>query len=215
MSAPETENDTGSFGYDMIFKLILIGDAAVGKTNILSKYLRNEFDPNSKSTVGVEFGTKNITLENNKIKLQIWDTAGQERYRSVTSAYYKGAKGAVLVYDITRKATFDSIDKWIPDLKTNGDSDIIIMLIGNKSDLESQRQVSLDEGKEKAENYKIAFLETSALNGTNIQRAFQELIEDVYKNSHNNFIIDASVKVITQGKAIDDDKDKKQEKKCC
>ena len=197
----------------MIFKLILIGDAAVGKTNILSKYLRDEFDPNSKSTVGVEFGTKNITLENNKIKLQIWDTAGQERYRSVTSAYYKGAKGAILVYDITRKATFENIDKWIPDLKNNGDSDIIIMLIGNKCDLENERQVSTSEGKEKAENYKIAFLETSAMDGTNIQRAFQELIEDVYKNSHNNFIIDANVKVITEGKSIEDDK--KNEKKCC
>ena len=213
MSTPEQEPETSSFGYDMIFKLILIGDAAVGKTNILSKYLRDEFDPNSKSTVGVEFGTKNITLENNKIKLQIWDTAGQERYRSVTSAYYKGAKGAILVYDITRKATFENIDKWIPDLKNNGDSDIIIMLIGNKCDLENERQVSTSEGKEKAENYKIAFLETSAMDGTNIQRAFQELIEDVYKNSHNNFIIDANVKFITEGKSIEDDK--KNEKKCC
>ena len=209
----QEEVESSSFGYDMIFKLILIGDAAVGKTNILSKYLRNEFDSNSKSTVGVEFGTKNITLENNKIKLQIWDTAGQERYRSVTSAYYKGAKGAILVYDITRKATFENIDKWIPDLKTNGDSDIIIMLIGNKCDLENERQVSLSEGKEKAENYKIAFLETSALEGTNIQRAFQELIEDVYRSSHSHFIIDANVKVITEGKIIEEDK--KQEKKCC
>ena len=212
MITQEPETETSSFGYDMIFKLILIGDAAVGKTNILSKYLRNEFDPNSKSTVGVEFGTKNVTLENNKIKLQIWDTAGQERYRSVTSAYYKGAKGAILVYDITRKATFENIDKWIPDLKTNGDKDIIIMLIGNKNDLENERQVSLDEGKQKAENYKVAFLETSALNGTNIQRAFQELIEDVYKNCNDNFVKDANVKVITEGTKIVEEK---KEKKCC
>ena len=212
MITQEPETETSSFGYDMIFKLILIGDAAVGKTNILSKYLRNEFDPNSKSTVGVEFGTKNVTLENNKIKLQIWDTAGQERYRSVTSAYYKGAKGAILVYDITRKATFENIDKWIPDLKTNGDKDIIIMLIGNKNDLENERQVTLDEGKQKAENYKVAFLETSALNGTNIQRAFQELIEDVYKNCNDNFVKDANVKVITEGTKIVEEK---KEKKCC
>ena len=212
MITQEPETETSSFGYDMIFKLILIGDAAVGKTNILSKYLRDEFDPNSKSTVGVEFGTKNVTLENNKIKLQIWDTAGQERYRSVTSAYYKGAKGAILVYDITRKATFENIDKWIPDLKTNGDKDIIIMLIGNKNDLENERQVSLDEGKQKAENYKVAFLETSALNGTNIQRAFQELIEDVYKNCNDNFVKDANVKVITEGTKIVEEK---KEKKCC
>ena len=98
-------------GYDMIFKIVLIGDTSVGKTNILSKYLTDEFDPESKATVGVEFGTKNFKIENNIVKVQIWDTAGQERYRSITNAYYKGAKGALLVYDITNKKSFDNLDK--------------------------------------------------------------------------------------------------------
>ena len=99
--------------YDLLFKLILIGDSYVGKSNILLKYLKNQFNENSKTTIGVEFGTKNIIINNKRIKIQIWDTAGQERYRSITSAYYKGAKGALIVYDITRKNTFDNIDKWI------------------------------------------------------------------------------------------------------
>ena len=113
--------------YSLLFKIILIGDANVGKTNILSRYISDTFLETSKSTVGVELATKVEQYNNKKIKIQIWDTAGQERYKSITSTYYKGAKGAFIVYDITRKSTFDNIDKWIGDLKNNGD----IFLIDN------------------------------------------------------------------------------------
>ena len=106
--------------YDMIFKIVIVGDSGVGKTNILLRYLKNEFDTQTKATVGVEFGTKKTRIENSLIKAQIWDTAGQERYRSITSAYYKGAHGALVVYDITRKSSFDSVEKWLSDLKNNG-----------------------------------------------------------------------------------------------
>ena len=173
--------------YDLLFKLILIGDSSVGKSNILSKYLKNEFDENSKATVGVEFGTKNILINGKKIKIQIWDTAGEERYRSITSAYYKGAKGAFIVYDITRKTTFDNIDKWISDLRLNGDKNICIIILGNKSDLIEQRQIQEKDGKKKAEMFKTAFLETSALNGDNIAKAFDELIEQIYQNNKSFF----------------------------
>ena len=169
--------------YDYIMKLILIGDASVGKTNILNKYLKNEFDPNSKSTLGVELGTKNVKIDNKIIKVQIWDTAGQERYKAITSTYYKGAKGAIIVYDITRKLTFDNIDKWIADLKINGDENIMIFLVGNKSDLNNNREVSKDEGINKSEKYNVPFLETSALQGDNIDRVFEELIQTVYVNN--------------------------------
>ena len=158
----------GEGGYDVIFKIVLIGDTSVGKTNILSKYLNDEFDPDSKATVGVEFGTKNFNIDNNIVKVQIWDTAGQERYRSITNAYYKGAKGCILVYDITNKTTFDNIDKWLSELKGNGDENMSIILLGNKSDLESDREVSLEEGKEKSKFYNLAFMETSALNGNTV-----------------------------------------------
>ena len=172
------------YGYDMLFKLILLGDSAVGKTNILSKYLRNEFDQNSKSTVGVEFSTRNLKIDSYIVKVQIWDTAGQERYRSITNAYYKGAKGGLLIFDLTRRSTFDSIDKWIPDLKTKGDENMVIILIGNKSDLKEQRQVSTEEGEKKAKLFKLAYMETSALDGNNIENAFNELINTVYKKNY-------------------------------
>ena len=172
--------------YDFLMKLILVGDSGVGKTNILSKYLKNNFDPDSKATVGVEFGTKNIEIDNKKIKVQIWDTAGQERYRSITSTYYKGAKGAFIVYDITRKSTFDNIDKWIGDLKNNGDENMIVYLVGNKSDLNDMREVRKDEAMTKSEKYNIAFSETSALYGDNIHKIFQDLMEKVYINFYRN-----------------------------
>ena len=213
-------NSQNPSGYDMIFKVVLIGDTSVGKTDILSKYLTNDFDPDSKATVGVEFGTKNFKIEDNIVKVQIWDTAGQERYRSITNAYYKGAKGSLLVYDITNPKTFESIDRWLSDLKVNGDENISVVLLGNKSDLESDRKVSTQQGKEKAEFYKLAFLETSALNGNNIDNAFNELITDVYKNHHDLF--EKQAKVVINDRAINlenadenDEKIEKEKKGCC
>ena len=202
--------------YDFLFKMILIGDSSVGKSNILLKYLKDQFDPNSRATVGVEFGTKNITLNNKKIKIQIWDTAGQERYRSITSAYYKGAKGAFIVYDITRKATFENIDKWIADLKINGDSNISIVLIGNKSDLEEKREVTKEEGLKKSQDCKTAFMETSALNGDNVHKAFDELIEQIYQNNsalleqENDVEIDKGVNLNEEN-----NENNKEKKSCC
>ena len=199
--------------YDLLFKLILIGDSCVGKSNILLKYLKNEFDPNSRATVGVEFGTKNILINNKKIKIQIWDTAGEERYRSITSAYYKGAKGAFIVYDITRKSTFDNIDKWISDLKLNGDQNICIVILGNKSDLDDKREISKEEGIKKSEMYKTAFLETSALSGDNIGKAFDEIIEQIVQ-SNKNFFHGDNKKVIDKGVNLNE-KNNSENKKCC
>ena len=191
--------------YDLLFKLILIGDSCVGKSNILLKYLKNQFNENSKTTIGVEFGTKNIIINNKRIKIQIWDTAGQERYRSITSAYYKGAKGALIVYDITRKNTFDNIDKWITDLKLNGDKNICIIILGNKSDLIDKREINKNDGIKKAEMYKTAFLETSALNGDNISKAFDELIEQIVINNKNIFQ-DDNENEIDKGVNLNDEK---------
>lgn len=139
--------------YDMIFKIVLIGDSYVGKTNILSRYLQNEFSQDSKATVGVEFGSKNFNIEGNNVKAQIWDTAGQERYQAITNAYYKGAKGAFIVYDITRKTSFNSIDKWVTNIKANGHPNLSIILVGNKCDLESNREVSKEEAEQLAKSY--------------------------------------------------------------
>ena len=208
--------------YDIIFKLVLIGDSGVGKTNILSRYVRDEFSIETKSTVGVEFGSKIIKLNNINIKVQIWDTAGQERYRSITNAYYKGAKGAFIVYDIANKKTFDDIEKWISDLKTNSDENLSIILIGNKTDLNDKREVTIEEGKNKAELYKFAFIETSAFNGNNIEKAFNELITDVYKKNHEFFEKNVKIEITKENKTIELDKgenendlQEKGKKWCC
>ena len=171
--------------YSMIFKMILIGDSGVGKTNILNRYINNTFSETTKSTVGVELGTKVEEYNNTKIKVQIWDTAGQERYKSITKTYYKGAKGAFIVYDITKKDSFKNIDKWIQDLREFGEDDAAILIVGNKSDLEESREVTTDEVKKKAEVYKIAYCETSALKSKNINYAFQTLIKLVAEKMEN------------------------------
>ena len=201
--------------YDFIFKLVLIGDSGVGKTNILSRYLTNQFSASTQPTVGVEFGSKIIKKGEKLIKLQIWDTAGQERYKSITSAYYKGAKGAFVVYDISRKSTFDNVDKWINELKNNGSEDVFILLVGNKSDLNEQREISEEEVKKKAEVYNIAFCETSALKGNNIEFAFESLIDKITeKLEKEKVILGKNISKIEEGKTItlntDKDKDKKE-----
>ena len=166
--------------YDVLFKLVIIGDSGVGKTNILSRYLNDEFSLTSKATVGVEFGSTMVKKNGKLIKLQIWDTAGQERYKSITTSYYKGAKGAFVVYDITNKKTFKNIDKWILELKANGSEDILIILIGNKLDLEKNREVNTEEVKKKAEELDIPYFETSALNGSNIEHAFDVIVGEMF-----------------------------------
>ena len=207
--------------YDLIFKIVLIGDSGVGKTNILSRYINNEFSLATQSTVGVEFGSKIIKKNGKVIKLQIWDTAGQERYKSITSAYYKGSKGAFVVYDITRKTTYENIDKWIGELKTNGSEDVLIMLVGNKSDLEEKREVITEEVEKKAQEQKLAFCETSALNGKNVEYAFEKLINEILKKVEKEKINEA--KQLSESKAITletadrklNEKDSKKKKKCC
>ena len=167
--------------YDLIFKIVLIGDSGVGKTNILSRFINNEFSLTTQATVGVEFGSKIIKKGEKLIKLQIWDKAGQERYKSITSAYYKGSKGAFVVYDISRKSTFDNVDKWIDELKNHGSEDVFIMLVGNKSDLKDKREISEEDVQKKAQLYNVAFCETSALEGKNIEYAFESLINEITK----------------------------------
>lgn len=127
---------------------MLIGDSGVGKSNLLSRFTRNEFNLDSKSTIGVEFATRSIQVDSKTIKAQIWDTAGQERYRAITSAYYRGAVGALLVYDISKHQTYENVNRWLKELRDHADSNIVIMLVGNKSDLRHLRAVPTEEAKQ-------------------------------------------------------------------
>ncbi|KAH9664534.1 ras-related protein RABA4a [Citrus sinensis] len=148
---------------DYVFKVVLIGDSAVGKSQILARFARNEFSLDSKATIGVEFQTRTLVIQHKSVKAQIWDTAGQERrYRAVTSAYYRGAVGAMLVYDISRRQSFDHIPRWLED------------------DLEEQRAVPTEDAKEFAQKEGLFFLETSALEATNVENAFMTVLTEIF-----------------------------------
>ena len=201
--------------YEMMFKVVLVGDSFVGKTNIMSKYLKDEFHEDSKATVGVEFGSKQFTIEGHSIKAQIWDTAGQERYKAITSAYYKGAKGAFVVYDITRKTSFESIDRWVNDLTAAADKKITIVVIGNKCDLEDQRQITKEQGEEKSAKLEVAFLETSALSGENLDKAFELMMNEIYKKCHEEMLAENDLEIIDGGKDINLKKNENTDKKKC
>ncbi|XP_068179602.1 RAB11a, member RAS oncogene family, like [Antennarius striatus] len=167
--------------YDYLFKVVLIGDSGVGKSNLLSRFTRNEFNLESKSTIGVEFATRSIQVDGKTVKAQIWDTAGQERYRAITSAYYRGAVGALLVYDIAKHLTYENTERWLKELQDHADCNIVIMLVGNKSDLRHLRAVPIDEAKAFAEKHNLSFLETSALDSTNVEKAFHDILTAIYR----------------------------------
>ncbi|GAB4821918.1 hypothetical protein N2152v2_008964 [Parachlorella kessleri] len=168
--------------FDLFMKIILVGDSGVGKTNILSRSVRNEFDQNSRATIGVEFATKTLTLEGQVVKAQIWDTAGQERYSSITRAFYRGAVGAMLVYDVTRRSTFESVKRWLSSLREHAGSNIVVMLVGNKIDLAHLRDVTTEQGKAVAEKERLLFMETSAADGSNIEPAFIQEITEIFQS---------------------------------
>ncbi|RAL66356.1 hypothetical protein DID88_006025 [Monilinia fructigena] len=167
--------------YDFLFKVVLIGDSGVGKSNLLSRFTRNEFNLDSKSTIGVEFATRSIQVDAKTIKAQIWDTAGQERYRAITSAYYRGAVGALLVYDISKHQTYENVTRWLKELRDHADSNIVIMLVGNKSDLKHLRAVPTEEAKQFASENNLSFIETSALDASNVELAFQNILTEIYR----------------------------------
>lgn len=163
-----------------------MGDSGVGKTKLLERFVYGTFVTESKLTIGVDTACKSVDLgldaETERLKCQFWDTAGLERFRAISMAYYSGANGAFLVYDITRAATLANLDKWITDLVQRADKSIVLMLVGNKSDLEAERQVSQQDGMDFAEKHNMcAFFETSARNSTNVEFAFQSMAQDVYK----------------------------------
>ncbi|KAG5390387.1 hypothetical protein IGI04_031928 [Brassica rapa subsp. trilocularis] len=176
MGAYRAEDD-----YDYLFKVVLTGDSGVGKSNLLSRFTRNDFSNDSRATIGVEFATRSIQCDDKIVKAQIWDTAGQERYRAITSAYYRGAVGALLVYDVTRHVTFENVERWLKELRDHTDANIVIMLVGNKADLRHLRAISTEDAKGFAERENTFFMETSALEALNVENAFTEVLTEIYR----------------------------------
>ncbi|XP_076017778.1 ras-related protein Rab-15-like [Genypterus blacodes] len=163
--------------YDVLFRLLMLGDSGVGKTCMLRRFTDTEFDPSHVSTIGVDFKMKTLEIDGVKVRVQIWDTAGQERYQTITKQYYRRAQGIVLVYDITSEQSFQHIAKWTSDVDEYALDEVQRILVGNKSDEEQKRQVTKEQGSKLAANYGIDFYETSASTSSNLSEAFTHLTE--------------------------------------
>lgn len=164
-----------SRSYDMIMKLLLVGDSGVGKSCLLLRFVEDKFNPSFITTIGIDFKIRTIESNGKKIKLQVWDTAGQERFRTITTAYYRGAMGIVLIYDVTDARTFENVENWFQTVTQHANEDAQIFLVGNKSDDEENRQVSREQGQQLASSLNIPFLEASAKTNENVESIFYEL----------------------------------------
>lgn len=161
--------------YDMIMKLLLVGDSGVGKSCLLLRFVEDKFNPSFITTIGIDFKIRTIESNGKKIKLQVWDTAGQERFRTITTAYYRGAMGIVIIYDVTDSRSFENVENWYQTVTQHANDDAQIFLVGNKCDDEENRQVSKEQGKELASKLNIPFLEASAKSNENVDSIFYEL----------------------------------------
>lgn len=169
--------------YDMLIKLLMVGDSGTGKSNILLQFTDNIFSPSFISTIGIDFKIKTIVINNKKIKLQIWDTAGQERFRTITTAYYRGAMGIMMIYDITDEKSFNNVHYWIKSIEQHSNENVEIILIGNKIDMKEKRAITFEQGSRLAQHYskekEVKFFEVSAKTGENINEAYSFLAEKI------------------------------------
>jgi Ras-related protein Rab-8A len=177
--------------YDQLYKLLLIGDSGVGKTSLLFRFAEDAFNATFISTIGIDFKIRTIDIDGKKIKLQVWDTAGQERFRTITTAYYRGAMGIILVYDVTCQTSFDNIRNWIKNTDEHASNDVEKMILGNKCDIEGKRVITFEKGERLAAEYGVKFYETSARESVNVETAFIEFaraikVKEDKKNSDVN-----------------------------
>ena len=199
---------------DFKIKIVVIGDSGVGKTNLIRRFITDTFSDNSKATVGVEFTSKSFKINKHIFKIELWDTAGQERYKSITSVYYKGAKGALIVYDVTSQNSFDNIGKWITEIRDKTSIDITLMIVGNKIDLNQYRAISNEQAMNKAKILGIPIMETSALDSTNVKEAFYDLLKEIYKDMKKKI---NNKEEVSKGnmEGIKLDTNEKRKKICC
>lgn len=213
--------------YNYLFKYIIIGDPSVGKSNLLMKFAHNKFTDEYQATIGVEFGAKNIEINDQIFRIQIWDTAGQENFRSITRAYYKNSVCAMVVYDVTCRQSFENIQNWIEDVRNQSPKTVLIILLGNKIDLDDDRKVSYDEGNEFATKNGLIFMETSAKTGAGVEEIFKTSAKEIYQKINENYYdLTSETCGIKKGNAgakggksnnitISASKDNKEKKKCC
>lgn len=174
---PKWQKDAADQNFDYMFKLLIIGNSSVGKTSFLFRYADDSFTSAFVSTVGIDFKVKTVFRHDKRVKLQIWDTAGQERYRTITTAYYRGAMGFILMYDITNEESFNSVQDWVTQIKTYSWDNAQVILVGNKCDMEDDRVISFERGKQLAEQLGVEFYETSAKQNINVKAVFERLVD--------------------------------------
>lgn len=203
--------------YDHLIKLLVIGDSGVGKSCMLLRFVEDNFTPSFITTIGIDFRVRTIDLDGKKIKLQIWDTAGQERFQTITTAYYRGAMGILVAYDITDQTSFNNMDRWMANIKEHADKDVDIGIVGNKSDLEDKRRISKEQGKQKTEELGLKmFMECSAKTGENVDAAYIELARMVKRrliDSNPDYASDVAAS--QAGNVKLDSKAPEQKKGCC
>jgi len=168
--------------YDYLFKLVLIGDSGVGKSCLLLRFADDNFTDSYISTIGVDFRFRTVTIDKKTVKLQIWDTAGQERFRTITSAYYRGADGIIMVYDVTSAESFDHVEEWLSEVDRYANENTQKLLVGNKADLIEDKQVSEETAQRFADKLGIPFIETSAKTATNVDAAFLTMAKELIKS---------------------------------
>ena len=173
--------------YNFLFKYIIVGDSSVGKSNLLMRFANNKFSEEYQSTIGVEFGVKNIEFDNQIYRIQVWDTAGQENFRSIARAYFKNCVCAMVVYDITNEQSFKNVKNWIEDIRNESPKTVLIILVGNKIDLEDRRVISFDDGNDFAIENGLIFGETSAKTGDGIEEIFLTSAKQIAKNINENY----------------------------
>mmetsp|Transcript_23897 Transcript_23897/g.33431 ORF Transcript_23897/g.33431 Transcript_23897/m.33431 type:complete len:216 (-) Transcript_23897:306-953(-) len=201
-----------------LVKLVLIGDSGVGKTCILSRFVDNEFNDHFFSTIGVDFKARTLYVADQKVKVQIWDTAGQERFRTITSSYYRGAKGIMIVYNVADRESFENANNWLSEAEKFADPSIAKLLVGNKADLpRSQHKVSPADASEFAQKHNISWIETSAKEGTNVEEAFRAICAKVLKEQQTELSMDNSRGGTGASVRIDssDDKKSNNSQNCC
>ena len=220
MSTPENlpiikEVPVTDDSYEKLFKILLLGDSSVGKSSLFLSFMDKSWNETFVPTIGVDFKIKTINVNNMNIKFQVWDTAGQERFRTIISSYYKGAHGILLVYDITLKESFESLNDWLNEIKKNTSKNIVKVLIGNKIDLNDKRIISFDEAKEFADNNNMKYIETSAKTATNVDQAFGLIGVELMKSFKGNEEKNTNKKnvVLSNSEAVTDNKQIK--KGCC
>lgn len=204
--------------YDYMFKVLLLGDAGVGKTSLMWRFSDDVFNHTYISTIGIDFKLRTIEVLGQKVRLQVWDTAGQERFHAISVSYYRTAAGIMLVYDITRRRSFENIAKWLRKIDEHAKEDVIKLLIGNKCDMEHPRAVMREEGEKLADEYDMAFFETSAKENESIDEAFECIVEEIMKRFVPGWGVkekdkpakDAVVEIKKKSRFA-----KNKEKKCC